>query len=162
MKEENFLVAAEAYDSLSLDYDLIVLEGAGRPAEINLMAQDIVNMRMAEYAGARTILVGDISRGGVFAALKGTIDLVGDRYRSLISGMIINKFRGDMAILAPGIAEIERITGKAVLGTIPHFEHNLEDEDSLDHVSPLGKGNQDDLDKLANTILRNVDLSGLT
>ncbi|MDR2885024.1 MAG: cobyric acid synthase [Deferribacteraceae bacterium] len=157
MKDENFTIAKKAYDSLAAEYDLVVLEGAGSPAEINLRELDIVNMRMAEYAKAKVILVGDISRGGVFASLKGTVDLVEDRHRSLIKAMIINKFRGDLSILAPGVSQIEEITGKPVLGVIPYFEHSLEDEDSLDSRA-VKKHNLNDLDTLAEIIKQNVKM----
>ncbi len=132
MKDENFRVACGAYDSLAAEYDVIVLEGAGSPAEINLQHNDIVNMRMADYAKADVIVTGDISRGGVFAALKGTFDLVEDRYRTLIKGFLINKFRGDESILTSGLSALEKMTGVPVLGVLPWFGHLLEEEDSLD------------------------------
>ncbi len=115
-------IVHDAYDSLASDYDVIVLEGAGSPAEINLQATDIVNMSMAEYAGAAVIVVGDIDRGGVFAWLKGTWDLVQDRHRSLIKGFLINKFRGDVSLLEPGIRQFEEIVPLPVLGTLPWFD----------------------------------------
>ena len=130
MAEENFRIAKEAFDSLKTEADWIVMEGAGSPAEINLQATDIVNMRMAEYAGAKVILIGDIDRGGVFAWLKGTYDLIQARHRSLLHGMLINKFRGDVSLLEPGIKQFEELVPVPVLGVIPWREMELEDEDS--------------------------------
>ncbi len=121
----------ESYDRLSRDFDLVVIEGAGSPAEINLMDVDIVNMAVAKYAKAPVILVGDIDKGGVFASLYGTVKLLGREGR-LIRGMIINKFRGDLSILTPGLEMIERLTGKPVLGVIPYLtDIGLPEEDGL-------------------------------
>lgn len=125
--------AHAAFDRLSAQYDLIVLEGAGSPAEINLMKEDFVNMAMAEYAKARTILVADINPGGVFASIFGTIKLLPEKYRKLIDGIIINKFRGDVSLLQKGIDEIEELTGIPVLGVLPFVPNlNIEEEDSMD------------------------------
>ncbi len=121
----------QAYDELDREYDIIVIEGAGSPAEINLKADDIVNMGMARMAKAPVLLVGDIDRGGVFAQLFGTTELLEEEERSLIKGLIINKFRGDKTILDPGIAMLEEKSGKAVLGVTPYLHVDLEDEDSL-------------------------------
>ena len=120
-----------AYESLAAEHDIIVLEGAGSPAEINLRENDIVNMGMAELAGAPVLLCGDIDRGGVFAALAGTLLLFTEQERARTKGLIINKFRGDLEILRPGIAMLEDITKKPVLGTVPYLHVDVEDEDSL-------------------------------
>ena len=130
MAEENFQIVKKAFDSLKLEADWIVMEGAGSPAEINLQGTDIVNMRMAEYAGAKVILVADIDRGGVFAWLKGTFDLIKDQHRHLLFGMLINKFRGDVSLLEPGIKQFNEIVPIPMLGVIPWREIKLEDEDS--------------------------------
>ena len=135
--EENFRIAKQAFDSLKTEADWIVMEGAGSPAEINLQATDIVNMRMAEYAGAKVILVGDIDRGGVFAWLKGTYDLIQAQHRSLLHGMLINKFRGDVSLLEPGIEQFNQIVPVPVLGVIPWREMLLEDEDSQNLQSKI-------------------------
>lgn len=121
----------EAYASLEEEYDIIVLEGAGSPAEINLKQDDIVNMGMARMAGAPVLLAGDIDRGGVFAQLLGTVDLLTPLERTYIKGLLINKFRGDKNILAPGIEMLEEKGGIPVLGTIPYLYLNIDDEDSL-------------------------------
>lgn len=121
-----------AYDRLASRFDVVVLEGAGSPAEINLRAEDFVNGAMAEHAGARCLLVADIERGGVFASILGTVQLLEPRHRSLLAGVVINKFRGDVTLLDPGIREIEALTGVPVLGIIPWLEDlALEEEDSL-------------------------------
>ena len=135
--EDNFRIAKQAFDSLKTEADWIVMEGAGSPAEINLQATDIVNMRMAEYAEAKVMLIGDIDRGGVFAWLKGTYDLIQAKHRSLLHGMLINKFRGDVSLLEPGIEQFNQIVPVPVLGVIPWREMLLEDEDSQNLQSKI-------------------------
>ncbi len=109
-----------AYESLAAEYDIIVIEGAGSPAEINLRQDDIVNMGMARRTNAPVLLCGDIDRGGVFASLYGTVKLLEPDEQARIKGLIINKFRGDVDILRPGLGELERLSGKPVLGVVPH------------------------------------------
>lgn len=124
-------VVRETYESLAAEYDILVIEGAGSPAEVNLREDDLVNMGMAAIADAPVLLVGDIDRGGVFAQLLGTIELLEPEERVRIRGLIINKFRGDKTILDPGLDILEARTGKAVLGVVPYLDVALEDEDSL-------------------------------
>lgn len=121
----------KAYNELAEENDIIVIEGAGSPAEINLRENDIVNMGMAEAAGAPVLLAGDIDRGGVFAQLYGTVKLLTDDEQKRIAGLIVNKFRGDIDILAPGLKMVEEKTGIPVLGVIPYIRVDIDDEDSL-------------------------------
>ena len=121
----------EAYGRLASRSDVVVIEGAGSPAEINLKDGDLVNMWMAEAADAPVLLVGDIDRGGVFASLYGTIMLLEPEERARVKGMIINKFRGDVAILEPGLRMIEDRVGIPVVGVVPWTDVDLEDEDSV-------------------------------
>lgn len=121
----------EAYEKLNQEYDIIVIEGAGSPAEINLKQDDIVNMGMAKMANAPVLLVGDIDRGGVFAQLVGTIMLLDEEEKARIKGTIINKFRGDKTILDPGIDMLEEMTKIPVVGVTPYMNVDIEDEDSL-------------------------------
>jgi adenosylcobyric acid synthase len=130
--EELLPLVRESYDILAAQYELIILEGAGSPAEINLKDRDIVNLRMAQLAGARCILVGDIDRGGVFASIFGTLALLEPAERDLIDGFVINKFRGDLGLLEPGIRQLEERVGKPCLGIIPYIpDLRLDEEDSV-------------------------------
>lgn len=123
--------ARAALDRLMSEFELLILEGAGSPAEINLRRFDIVNMTAAGWARAPVLLVADIDRGGVFAALVGTMELLNEEERRRVKGFVINKFRGDISILKPGLEELERRTGVPVLGVIPHLGHlKLAQEDS--------------------------------
>jgi adenosylcobyric acid synthase len=130
--EELFPAVLDSYASLAAAHDLIVLEGAGSPAEINLREHDIVNMRMAHAADAACLLVGDIDRGGVFASLLGTMELLDGEDRARIRGFVVNKFRGDVSLLAPGIDMIERRIGIPCVGVVPFLHRlGLEEEDSI-------------------------------
>ena len=120
-----------AYHSLAAENDIIVIEGAGSPAEINLKADDIVNMGLAKLVDAPVLLAGDIDRGGVFAQLYGTVALLEPEERARIKGLVINKFRGDVEILRPGLAMLEEKTRLPVLGVVPYLPVDIEDEDSL-------------------------------
>ena len=142
-KREFIPAVMEAYNSLAQEYDIIVIEGAGSPSEINLKATDIVNMGLAELVDAPVLLVGDIDRGGVFAQLYGTIALLEPREQQRIKGTIVNKFRGDRAILQPGIDILEKICGVPVAGVIPYTHVDIDDEDSLSTRFHTGDGRKD-------------------
>lgn len=131
-RKREFLPAVrEAYDSLAAQYDIIVIEGAGSPAEINLKQEDIVNMGLAKMVDAPVLLVGDIDRGGVFAQLYGTVALLEEEERARIKGTVVNKFRGDRAILEPGLKTLEALCHVPVAGVIPYVHVDIDDEDSL-------------------------------
>ena len=119
------------YDGLAESHDIVVIEGAGSPAEINLRENDIVNMGMAEIADAPVILVGDIDKGGVFASIAGTLLLLTEKEKARVKGVIINKFRGDLDILKPGMEMLEEIIKIPVLGVLPHMSLNIDDEDGF-------------------------------
>jgi adenosylcobyric acid synthase len=127
--------AKESLDYLLDRYELVILEGAGSPAEINLAKYDIANMRMAQYCSAPVILVTDIDKGGSFASIIGTLSILEGQYRKFIKGFVINKFRGDIKILRPSFSYLKNKTGKPVLGTIPLLEFDIPEEDSL-HAKP--------------------------
>jgi len=130
--EELMPIVQESYEILAAQNDLMILEGAGSPAEINLKDNDIVNLRLGRLAGARCILVGDIDRGGVFASLFGTFALLEPSERDLIDGFVINKFRGDIRLLSDGISSFEERVGKPCLGVIPYIEDlHMDEEDSV-------------------------------
>jgi len=128
-----FKKACNAFDRLQKSHDRIILEGAGSCAEVNLMANDIVNFAMAEYANADVILAADIHRGGVFAQIIGTLECLPEKYRNMVKGFIINRFRGDIALFKDGTNYIEKETGKKVLGILPWYTHfKIDAEDSVE------------------------------
>lgn len=139
-KKEFVPYITEAYKKLSEKNDIIVIEGAGSPAEINLKQNDIVNMGLAKMLSAPVLLTGDIDRGGVFAQLLGTMELLEKEERALVKGVVINKFRGDIEILKPGLTAIEERCKTKVLGVIPYINCDIDDEDSLsDRFRKSGK-----------------------
>ncbi len=131
VKHQYIPAILEAYESLAAEYDIIVIEGAGSPAEINLKQEDLVNMGLAKLVDAPVLLVGDIDRGGVFAQLYGTIALLEEDERKRVKGTIVNKFRGDRAILEPGLKQLEQLCGVPVAGVIPYTHVDIDDYDSL-------------------------------
>ncbi|CAK7057260.1 cobyric acid synthase CobQ [Tissierella sp. P1] len=155
----------DIYKEIEKENDIVVIEGAGSPAEINLKQNDIVNMGMAEMADAPVLLVADIDRGGVFASLYGTVMLLEEHERKRIKGLIINKFRGDKTLLDPGIKMIEEILSIPVVGTIPFAHLELVDEDSLvDYDKECNTNPQTEeelereLNKLAMILRENMDM----
>lgn len=140
-KKELKSTIREAYEYLDNNYDIIVIEGAGSPAELNLKSDDIVNMGLAKMLLAPAILVGDINPGGIFAQLYGTIELLEADEKNYIKGMVINKFRGDVSILEPGIKILEEKCKKDVLGVIPYIKLDIEEEDSISERIENSTGN---------------------
>ncbi|MYE32728.1 MAG: cobyric acid synthase [Chloroflexi bacterium] len=147
--------AAEALDALRARYDLVVAEGAGSPAEPNLRAGDITNMRVARHAQAPTLLVGDIDRGGVFAHLLGTLELLPPEDRAMVRGFVINRFRGDPSLLGPAIEEIEERTGVPVLGVIPWIDDiGVAEEDAVALERPEGGEGDDEAGEVDVAVVR--------
>jgi len=129
--QRGFVTALKALDTLRNENDIIVIEGAGSPSEINIAKYDIANMLLAKKVGAPVIIVADIERGGCFASIVGTMQLLKPAHRSLVKGFLINKFRGDITLLAPAVKEVQKITKKRILGIIPKIDFSLPEEDSL-------------------------------
>lgn len=147
----------KAFRKLEEMADIIVIEGAGSPAEINLRENDIVNMGMAGMVDAPVLLVGDIDRGGVFAQLLGTLSLITEEEKARVKGLIINKFRGDKSILDPGIEILEKKGQVPVVGVVPYMELSLEDEDSL-----TGRFEQKEADWIDIAVIRYPRISNFT
>ncbi|MGE4503847.1 MAG: cobyric acid synthase [Desulfovibrionaceae bacterium] len=163
-KPRAFEKVRQAYDSLAAEHEVMVIEGAGSPAEINLKHHDIVNMAMAEYADARVVLVGDIDRGGVFASLVGTMELLEKAERERVCGFVLNRFRGDASLLDPAISATYGYTGKPVLGTVPYI-HNLglPEEDSVSFKAGLLPGmDRDDAGPGARVDIAVIDLGHIS
>ena len=153
------------YKGIMKENDIVVIEGAGSPAEINLKNKDFVNMGMAKIAKSPVILVGDIDRGGVFASIAGTMLLLDDDEKKYVKGVIINKFRGSYDLLEPGLKMLEDIIKIPVLGVIPYYNHGLEEEDSLgdkdrkytaDNIAILDRRKL--FDKFADMVRRNINI----
>ena len=150
----------KSYNRLAEQYDIIVIEGAGSPAEINLKQDDIVNMGMAKLAKAPVLLAGDIDRGGVFAQLYGTISLLEEEEKAYVKGLIINKFRGDKTILDPGVKMLEDLCQIPVAGVVPYMDVQIEDEDSLS--SFLEKGTEKEQALITIAVIRFPRISNFT
>ena len=164
VRSQGLKTALNSIQTLQKKHDLVILEGAGSPAEINLDKFDIANMKMAEKIKSPVLLITDIDRGGSFASIVGTLALLDKKHQKLIQGFVINKFRGDAKILKPGFRKIKEITKKPVLGTIPMFDFDLPEEDSL-NANPKNiawtKKNLDKIDqeieKLSELVYSNLD-----
>ncbi|HKM09419.1 MAG TPA: cobyric acid synthase [Candidatus Methanomethylophilaceae archaeon] len=150
--------ACEAFDRLSRKYDAVVCEGSGSPAEINMRDRDIANIGMMRERNIPAVLVGDIERGGVFAALYGTWKLIPDGQRGLLKGFIINRFRGDSSILGSGIERIEELTGMRCLGILPYANLKFPEEDSLSDNN--GEGTDEEYIDNLDSMIRNAEDSG--
>lgn len=164
-KKELLPIIEKTFSEIESENDIVVVEGAGSPAEINLRENDIVNMGLAELVDLPVILVADIDRGGVFASLYGTVMLLRENERKRIKCLVINKFRGDKTLLDSGIEQIEKLTGIPVIGTIPYVKLNIPDEDSLvDYDKPANHGGvsreelEIEFDKLMDAIAENMDM----
>lgn len=159
-------VAMGSFAYLKSKYDIIILEGAGSPAEINLQKYDIANMKMAQKTHSPVLLITDIEKGGSFASLVGTMSLLPKAHQNLVKGFIINKFRGNAKLLQPGFRILKQITSKSVLGVIPSVDLDLPNEDSLDNkIHLFKKQNQKKLDsqleKLASIVQKNLDIKSI-
>ena len=161
-------IATKSLKILQDNFDLVIIEGAGSPAEINMQKFDIANMRIAQKANASVLLVSDIDKGGSFASIVGTMTLIDKKYQKLVKGFIFNKFRGDLHLLEPGFQKLKHITKIPVVGTIPLIALDLPEEDSL-HAKPkdiawtrknLSKI-EDELDRLAKTVKSNTDIKSI-
>ena len=165
---EGIRMVTKSLKSLQKNFDLVILEGAGSPAEINLQKFDIANMKIAQKANASVLLVSDIDKGGAFASLVGTMTLLEKKYQKLVKGFVFNKFRGDLDVLKPGFQKLKKITKKPILGTIPLITLDLPEEDSL-NANPKeilwNKKNiskiDHELDKLAKTIKSNIAIKDI-
>jgi adenosylcobyric acid synthase len=145
-------LVVESFNTLQKKYDLIIIEGAGSPAEINLEKFDIANMRVAQKFSSPVILITDIDRGGSFASIVGTLHLLDKTYRKLVKGFVLNKFRGDLDILKPGFKKIKENTGKPILGVIPMSNFSLPEEDSLNVKPKSVIWNKKNITKMDNEI----------
>ena len=168
VNNEGIRIASKSLKTLQKNFDLVILEGAGSPAEINLQKFDIANMKIAQKANASVLLVSDIDKGGSFASLVGTMALIEKKYQKLVKGFIFNKFRGDLDVLKPGFQKLKNITKISVLGTIPLITLDLPEEDSLNvnakeikwtkkNMSKIDK----ELDKLAKTVKSNIAMNDI-
>ena len=137
-----------SFNKLADSHEIIFLEGAGSPAEINLQKFDITNMKIAKKTNSPVLLITDIERGGAFASLVGTMNLIEKKYLELVKGFVVNKFRGDIEILKPGYKKLKQITGIPILGTIPMTKFEIPDEDSIGNSSKNLNWNSTNLKKL--------------
>ncbi|MBT8252199.1 MAG: cobyric acid synthase [Nitrosopumilus sp.] len=165
---EGIKIATKSLKTLQKKFDLVIIEGAGSPAEINLQKFDIANMRIAKKADASVLLVSDIDKGGSFASLVGTMSLIDKKYQHLVKGFIFNKFRGDINVLKPGFKKLKNITKIPVVGTIPLINLDLPEEDSLNakpkNIAWTRKNLSKidiELDRLAKIVKSNMDIKSI-
>ena len=165
---EGMKLASKSLQTLQKNFDLVIIEGAGSPAEINLQKYDIANMKIAKKANANVLLVTDIDKGGSFASLAGTMALIEKKYQKLVKGFIFNKFRGDIDVLKPGFKKLKNLTHIPVIGTIPLIPLNLPEEDSLNSKPKdiiFNRKNilkiDDELDKLSKIVKSNMDINSI-
>lgn len=164
---QGLTMVLKALDSLRSENDIIVIEGAGSPSEINIAKYDIANMLLAQEVGAPVIIVADIERGGCFASIVGTAQLLKPTHRAMVKGFLINKFRGDITLITPAIKEVQKMTKKRILGIIPKIEFNLPEEDSL-VGSVAGKAEVPreawnwQIDLIAKAIKENIDMERIS
>jgi len=165
VRDKGLKLVLESLANLQEEYDLVILEGAGSPAEINLAKFDIANMKIAEKIKSPVLLISDIDRGGSFASIVGTLALLDSKYRKLVKGFVINKFRGDVEILKPGFKKILDKTKRPILGAIPMATFDLPEEDSLNvkakniawtkqNIKKIDK----EIDKLCGIVTSNLDI----
>ena len=163
--QKGFPKVLQDLDSLRKENDLILIEGAGSPAEINLSNYDIANMILAERTNSKVLLVADIERGGCFAAIVGTIKLLPARQRKFVKGIIINKFLGQKSILNNAIVQVEEMTKRKVMGVIPKIQFDIPSEDSLDQKRAKSSYSKRYLDEqiniVASTFRKNIDMQYL-
>ncbi|MDO4753882.1 MAG: cobyric acid synthase [Bacillota bacterium] len=173
-KERLMPLVLDAFESLGSIADIVIIEGAGSPAEINLRSMDIVNLGLADAIGANALLVGDVDRGGVFASLFGTYFILPERDRRHIKGFIINKFRGDVSLLMPGVESISQMTGLKSYGVMPYLRDMLVDDEDSAGDKKLGEKRMadypkeqherlldDEFNRLADAVEKNLDVDGL-
>ena len=168
VNNEGIKLASKSLKTLQKNFDLVIMEGAGSPAEINLQKYDIANMKIAKKANADVLLITDIDKGGSFASIVGTMALIEKNYQKLVKGFIFNKFRGDVNVLKPGFQKLKNITKIPVMGTIPLMSLNLPEEDSL-NAKPKDiawtKKNilkiDGELDKLSKIVKSNIDINSI-
>jgi adenosylcobyric acid synthase len=168
VNNDGIKLASKSLKTLQKNFDLVIMEGAGSPAEINLQKYDIANMKIAKKANADVLLITDIDRGGSFASIVGTMALIEKNYQKLVKGFIFNKFRGDINVLKPGFQKLKNITKIPVMGTVPLISLNLPEEDSLNakpkniawtkkNISKI----DDELDKLSKIVKLNIDINSI-
>ena len=165
--QHGFSMVLKALDKIRSENDIIVIEGAGSPSEINIAKYDIANMLLAQEAGAPVLIVADIERGGCFASIVGTMQLLKSAHRERVKGFLINKFRGDITFLAPAIKKVQKMTKKRILGVIPKIEFNLPEEDSLvgsavNKVEAPQNSWNGQIDLVAKSIKENIDMERIS